>query len=174
MPWKRPNGTPSSDAAIVDRSAAVVWAGLPPANVPVMVIDVPGAATRSCLTAWGSAWPANTARAAPTAAATSVVSAAAASTTQCADMRAATVAPADSSLASQFRILQHRGKSGQVTNRCRRQPENGPAHAQVPCISVPRALRWVTDRHVPDGQMYGYGAFSGNVSRNDTPKCLFG
>ncbi len=87
MPCQKPNGTPSSVPAMVDRNAAEVWAGLPPANVPETSIDVPGAITRSCLTACGSAWPANAARAAPTAAATSVVSAAAASTTQCADIR---------------------------------------------------------------------------------------
>jgi hypothetical protein len=39
---------------------------------------------------------------------------------------------------------------------------------------VRRALRWVTDGPIPDGQMYAYEAFSGIVSRDDTPKCVFG
>src|ERR1700677_2570717 len=81
MPCQKLNGTAPSSAPMADRSAADVWAGLPLTNDPAATIDVPGAMTRSCRTACGSAWPAKAARAAPTAAATSVGSAAAARTT---------------------------------------------------------------------------------------------
>src|ERR1700741_1365374 len=84
MPCQKLNGTPPSSAPMADRSAVKVGAGLPLANDPTASSDVPGATTRSCRTACGSAWPAKAANAAPTVAATSVVSAAAASTTQCA------------------------------------------------------------------------------------------
>src|ERR1700679_2810347 len=87
MPGQKLNGTPPSPAAMDDRNTAVVCAGLPPTNFPAAARDVPGARTRSCRTACGSAWPAKAASAAPTAAATSVVSAAAASTTQYAVIR---------------------------------------------------------------------------------------
>ena len=87
MPCQKLNDTPPSPAAMDDRNAAEVCAGLPLANDPAADSVVPGATTRSCRTACGSAWPAKAANAAPTAAATSVVSAAAASTTQCAVIR---------------------------------------------------------------------------------------
>jgi hypothetical protein len=77
------NGMPGIVAAILDRSAALpltAWLGLPTS----VEIDsaVSGATARSCLTACGSAWPVKIMSAAATVAATSVVSAAAASTTQ--------------------------------------------------------------------------------------------
>ncbi len=84
MPCQKPNGTRPSPAAMDDRNAAEVRAGSPFASDPAANTVVPGATTRSCRTACGSAWPAKTANAAPTMAATSVVSAAAASTTECA------------------------------------------------------------------------------------------
>src|SRR5579862_2808148 len=84
MPGQKLNGTPPSPAAMDDRNAAEVCSGLPLANDPAADNVVPGATTRSCRTACGSAWPAKAANAAPTVAATSMVSAAAASTTQCA------------------------------------------------------------------------------------------
>ena len=74
---------PGIAAAIRDRSAALpstAWLG----SLTSVVIDsaVSGATARSCLTACGSAWPVKTMSAAATVAATRVVSAAAASTTQ--------------------------------------------------------------------------------------------
>jgi hypothetical protein len=86
-PCQKLNDTPLSPAAMDDRNAAEVCAGLPLLNDPVAASDVPGATTRSCRTACGSAWPAKAANAAPTVAATSVVSAAAVSTTKCAVIR---------------------------------------------------------------------------------------
>ena len=82
------NGMPGNVAAICDRSAVLplaAWLG----SLTSAVIDsaVSGAVTRSCLTACGSAWPVKTVSAAATVAATRVVSAAAASTTQCAVIR---------------------------------------------------------------------------------------
>src|ERR1700733_6365182 len=87
MPCQKLNDTPPSPATMDDRNAAEVCAGLPLVNDPAAATVVPGATTRSCRTACGSAWPAKAANAAPTVAATSVVSAAAASTTQCAVIR---------------------------------------------------------------------------------------
>src|SRR3984885_15206336 len=87
MPRQKLNDTPSSPAAMDDRNAAEVCAGLPLANDPAAATVVPGATSRSCRTACGSAWPAKAANVAPTVAATSVVSAAATSTTQCAAIR---------------------------------------------------------------------------------------
>src|SRR5580693_2964960 len=87
VPCQKLNDTPPSPAAMDDRNAAEVCAGLPLANDPAAARVVPGAATRSCRTAWGSAWPAKAANATAIVAATSVVSAAAASTTQCALIR---------------------------------------------------------------------------------------
>src|SRR5579872_7572703 len=74
VPCQNLNGTLPSPAAMDDRNAAVVCAGLPFANDPAAASVVPGATTRSCRTACGSAWPAKAANAAPTVAATSVVS----------------------------------------------------------------------------------------------------
>src|ERR1700688_243817 len=93
MPCQNLNDTPPSPAAMDDRNAAEVCAGLPLANDPVAASVVPGATTRSCRTACGSAWPAKAANAAPTVAATSVISVAAASTTQCAVIRRAASGP---------------------------------------------------------------------------------
>ena len=93
VPCQKLNGTAPSSAAMDDRNAAEVRAGLPFANDPAAATVVPGATARSCRTACGNAWPANAASAAPTAAATSVVSAAAASTTQCAVIRRAASGP---------------------------------------------------------------------------------
>src|SRR5580658_1325729 len=87
VPCQKLNDTPPSPAAMDDRNAAEVCAALPLANDPAAASVVPGATTRSCRTACGSAWPAKAANAAPTVAATSVVSAAAASTTECAVIR---------------------------------------------------------------------------------------
>jgi hypothetical protein len=75
-------------AAIRDRSAALpltAWLG----SLTSAVIDsaVPGAMTSSCWTARGSAWPVKTVSVAATVAATRIVSAAAASTAQCAVIR---------------------------------------------------------------------------------------
>src|ERR1700761_6210213 len=106
VPCQKVNGTAPSPAAMDDRNAAVVCAGLPLPNGPAAATDVPGAATRSCRTACGSAWPAKAASAAPTAAATRVVSAAAASTTQCAVIRRTASGPRALVTRSQFRILQ--------------------------------------------------------------------
>jgi hypothetical protein len=85
--WKL-NGMPGMAAAIRDRSAVLpmaAWLG----SLTSVVIDsaVPGAMTRSCWTACGRAWLVKTASAAATVAATRIVSAAAASTTQCAIIR---------------------------------------------------------------------------------------
>ena len=85
--WKL-NGMPGIAAAMREWSAALsgaAWRGS--LTSPVTDNAVPWAATRSCWTARGSAWPANTASAAATPAVTRVVSAAAASTTQCAIIR---------------------------------------------------------------------------------------
>src|ERR1700726_1147223 len=106
MPCQKVNDTPPSPAAMDDRNAAEVCAGLPLANDPAAATAVPGATIRSCRTACGSAWPANAANAAPTAAATSVVSAAAASTTQCADIRRTASGPRTLVTRPQFRIFQ--------------------------------------------------------------------
>ena len=91
--WKL-NGMPGIAAAIRDRSAALpgaAWLG----SLTSAVTDnaVSGAVTRSCRTASGRAWPVNTASAAATAAVTRVVSAAAASTTQCAVIRRVAIGP---------------------------------------------------------------------------------
>ena len=64
---------------------------------------VPGAITRSCVTACGSAWPVKTAIAAAAVAATSVVSAAAAATTQCAVIRRIVSGPRGLSTGTAFR-----------------------------------------------------------------------
>src|ERR1700753_1079629 len=73
VPCQNLKDTPPSPAAMDARCAAEVCAGLPLANDPAAASVVPGATTRSCRTACGSAWPAKTANAAPTAAATRVV-----------------------------------------------------------------------------------------------------
>jgi hypothetical protein len=145
MPGQKLNGTPPSSAAMAERSAAEVCAGLPLANDPAAASDVPGATTRSCRTACGSAWPAKAARAAPTAAANSVVSAAAASTTQCALIRRTASGPR--AFVTRFTIphASTRWQSSQVTNRCRSRMKIGLGSAQDPCIQVSGALRWVTD-----------------------------
>src|SRR5579859_5500371 len=104
MPCQKLNDTPPSPEAMDDRNAAEVCAGLPLANDPAAATVVPGATTRSCRTACGSAWPAKAANAAPTVAATSVVSAAAASTTQCAVIRRTASGPRRLVTRSQFRI----------------------------------------------------------------------
>src|SRR3984885_13489215 len=109
MPCQKLNDTPSSPAAMDDRNAAEVCAGLPLANDPAAATVVPGATSRSCRTACGSAWPAKAANAAPTVAATSVVSAAAASTTQWAVIRRTANGPRGLVTRSQFRILQPGG-----------------------------------------------------------------
>src|ERR1700729_3342067 len=105
-PCQKLKGTPPSPAAMDDRNAAEVCAGLPLANDPAAAKVVPGATTRSCRTACGSAWPTDAASAAPTASATSVVSAAAASTTQCAAIRRTASGPLTLVTRPQFRILQ--------------------------------------------------------------------
>src|SRR3984885_2237511 len=106
IPCQKLNDTPPSPAAMDDRNAAEVCAGLPLANDPAAATVVPGAMTRSCRTACGSAWPTYAASAAPTAAATSVVSAAAASTTQCAAIRRTASGPLTLVTRPPFRILQ--------------------------------------------------------------------
>ena len=69
MPAWKLNGIPGSAAAMRDRSAALSGAAWPGSlTSPVTDIAVPGAVTRSCRTASGRAWPANTASAAATAA----------------------------------------------------------------------------------------------------------
>ena len=89
IPCQKPKGAPASAEPIADRRVSVVVAMSAPEKDPFAVSAVPGAATRSCRTVWGSACPANAASAAATAAATRVVRAAAAITTQCAPMRRA-------------------------------------------------------------------------------------
>ena len=87
VPDQNPNGTPPSDRPTAVRSVlavAAVWSLL---TGPAIDSAVPGATDRSWRIASGSPWPTNTASAAPIAAATSVVSPAAASTTRCAVMR---------------------------------------------------------------------------------------
>src|SRR6202035_5752638 len=136
VPCQKVNGTAPSPAAMDDRNAAVVCAGLPLPNGPAAATDVPGAATRSCRTACGSAWPAKAASAAPTAAATRVVSAAAASTTQCAVIRRTASGPC--TLVTGFTIPHPAtpGQSGQVTNQCRSRSKIGLGGAQDPYIWV--------------------------------------
>ena len=124
VPCQKLNDTPPSPAAMDDRNAAEVCAGLPLANDPAAATAVPGAASRSCRTACGSAWPANTASAAPAAAATSVVSVAAASTTQCAVIRRTAGGPLTLVTRLTLPHNSNRGKSGHLTNRCR-SLENG-------------------------------------------------
>src|ERR1700722_8302463 len=143
-PCQKLNDTPPSPAAMDDRTAAEVCAGLPLANDPAADTVVPGATTRSCRTACGSAWPAKAANAAPTAAAASVVSAAAASTTQCAVIRRTASGPRR--LVTRFPILHPstRRQSGQLTSRCRPRPKRGQRSALDPHPDF-GSLRWVTD-----------------------------
>src|ERR1700689_458314 len=117
MPCQKVNDTPPSPAAMDDRNAAEVCAGLALPNDPAAASVVPGAKTRSCRTACGIAWPAKAANAAPTVAASSVVSAAAASTTQYAVIRRTASGPRR--LVTRFTIPypSTRRQSDQVTNR---------------------------------------------------------
>jgi hypothetical protein len=96
---------PGSAAATRDRTAALsgpAWLGS--LTSPVTDNAVPGAVTRSCRMASGRAWPANTASPAATAAVTRVVSAAAASTTQCAIIRRVAIGPRGFITWTAFRI----------------------------------------------------------------------
>src|ERR1700735_1489406 len=119
IPCQKLNDTPPSPAAMDDRNAAEVCAGLPLANDPAAASVVPGATTRSCRTACGSAWPAKAANAAPTVAATSVVSAAAASTTQCAVIRRTPSGPRRLGTCFTIPHYSSRRQFCQITNRCR-------------------------------------------------------
>src|ERR1700753_1426095 len=119
VPCQNLKDTPPSPAAMDARCAAEVCAGLPLANDPAAASEVPGATTRSCRTACGSAWPAKAARGAPTAAATSGGSAAAASTTQCAVIRRTASGPPTFVTCLTIPQPSTPRQSGQVTNRCR-------------------------------------------------------
>src|ERR1700739_1681226 len=93
VPDQKSNGTPGSAVPIALFSAVAVDCVSPAPKGPAAARELPGAFTRSCRTACGKACPANTTSEAPTAAATSVVSAAAAITTQCAAIRRAGSGP---------------------------------------------------------------------------------
>src|SRR5580693_3533688 len=77
VPDQNSNGTRPSVCATAVRSVLAVAAAWLLLTGPAMDSAVPGESDRSCRSASGSAWPANTVSAAPTAAATSVVSVAA-------------------------------------------------------------------------------------------------
>ena len=71
---------PPSAVLIWPGSADVYWAAWLASTLPLMTRAVPPATLRSCRTARGRAWPLKTARAEASAAATTIVSAAAITT----------------------------------------------------------------------------------------------